>query len=515
MDPITVMRIETDDFFHPIHCKDGESRKHFYEITDQGTIVQYLAAVEDTKEEFIIEKNKTLDNGLEAPFVFSLVEARGVGSFTYTPQVSVGANAALGAALGGTAGAVIGAATAAQANANAASFDIPVTFSTGLSYLKFNGERIENIQLYPSSELKTHFPLLYKSAHKCFNRLSVRDPVYEKLRGAFFDEWIEAKFGKARGFYGKYRLNFYNESTTGDTLAKRIEFYTRFVAYYCSHRGEIGALDEYVSDKKTIESQKLVDDVKSKKGAKEREIVFQNLRLIIDRARWREEQDKKIYKEHVSEMKTLKASFLQRKKELDNRARELSEEKQLLENELSSLGLFQLKAKKKTQEALDACEREHKDVVQTIDEETNDFTKKWETINKNSDLGKNKLISAAERQFPKIPYGNECVDAAFLDGLINTCPKKIAEQGETGARLTQLLYLILIDGQMLTTKDVNDTIKTVYNAIWNEEMLPDYNTSALLKEWLNAFCNNYSNMLSCIDERKYLEDYLWKAIRKT
>ena len=510
MEPITVMRIEIESYFHSKKCKDGVSRKPFYEITDQGTIIQYLADLEDSREEFIIEKEKMLDKGLEAPFVFSLVEAYGVGSFTYTPQVSVGANAALGAALGGTAGAVIGAATAAQANANAASYQLPVTFGTGLYYLKFNGERISNITLYPYAGGRTHYPLLCRDAHSCLSGIKYGSTTYIKLnkgKNAFSDEWVEEKFGKTRGFYGDYTLNFYSESTTGEKLANHVEFFSKVVAHYCSHRGEIGALGAYCSNKEVLDPQVFANKASSEEGVNDRNAVCQTLSLIKEYPKWCEEQQEILNNEETESKRVLDAEYSQGTDSLKKEALELSEKKKQLENDYSSLGIFQMTAKKKMKEALDACEEELKKINENLEKVESEYKKRQRQDTELYEGKRRVLLSSIRTNSPKFPSGDNRKKGRLIDGFLEACPTSISEQTEKCSCLVYLLFLLFENNRIISTKDIYHNITAAYHTVMDEDAEPI--DEEQLQTWLTAFSAKRSNKALCVDETEYLNDYLW------
>ncbi len=495
LDPICIMKIDVDDEF--LKCADGVTRWRFYEITDQGELIQYLANTEDKREEYIIEKRVSLTSGLKKPFEFSIREAKGVSMATYTPQVDVGAHAAIGAALGGTAGAIIGAATAAQANANAESIRVPISYDTGLHLLFFNGERVNSIQLYPRfsypnilnrtiEELKSETKEQFRKGKKVFS---------------FSNEWIEEKFGKARGFYGKYGLQSYYKGTLSETLKKHIDYYHKFISYYCTHKSEICALDSYNSNESIspkITAVRLQD--KTTIG------IFQNnMEQQTRKALWLAERLEPIDKEMQDEIDKISREYETNKRALAKEAEGLQAQIDQLSASLSSLNALQFVKRKKLQEEIKTVENQLTAAREKEKETRATFNREKTESTNNANAKRKTLNHKARELYPLAQIGVEVKDKCMYRA-ISTCLKMCSEEERTGAALfVYYVLLTIIEKGIASTEEVFQIVSQAYN----EKKLSVPIGKEQLEVLLYEMSKKDDGFLTAFDEREYISDYLW------
>ena len=494
LDPICIMKIDVDE---SLKCADGVTRWRFYEITDQGELIQYLANSEDKREEYIVEKRVSLTSGLKKPFEFSIRKAKGVSMATYTPQVDVGAHAAIGAALGGTAGAIIGAATAAQANANAESIRVPVSYDTGLHLLFFNGERVGKIELYPNIGRPNIF---YRTTEKL--KYETKEQFGNGRKGfPFSNEWIEEKFGKARGFYGDYSIHYYYESTQRETLENHIVFYHKFISYYCAHKSEICALDSYNSSERIspkITAVRLQD--KTTIG------IFQNnMEQQTRKALWLAERLEPIDKEMQDEIDKISQEYETNKIALAKEAEEQQTKKDQLSASLSSLNALQFVKRKKLQEEIKTVENQLTAAREKEKETRATFNREKTESTNNANAKRKTLNHKARELYPLAQIGVEVKDKCMYRA-ISTCLKMCSEEERTGAALfVYYVLLTIIEKGIASTEEVFQIVSQAYN----EKKLSVPIGKEQLEVLLYEMSKKDDGFLTAFDEREYISDYLW------
>ena len=491
-------------------CSDGEYRQHYFFIKDDGTLVHYLKNYEDTFDDIIVKEVVQLDNGLRPPYVFEIRDERGVGFSTYTPQSSVGGSAALGAALGGAAGAVIGAAAAAQANANAPSYNIPITYSTGLSFLFFNGVRIEEVSLFYNTYQNTNI------GHLAERLILWKDDA----RRLFNDEWIERKFGKARGFYDKYQSNGYIKSASGETLAKHVAYYNSIVQYCCTHKHELSALnlffkngnakligEKWESNKYSytgIGFKEPAQYIPAFEEALKKDIQF-NIAQIIERDKWLALQYTELDQENHNALKILSEEHQKRLEKLYEVKREVECKSQHASEELSSLGALKFKKKNEKKQEIEALSLQSREIETKIEEENKSHYSEKCKLVVSRKTKKAELSQKANSEFISKPYHNENVDADLLDGLMQSCPNIILEEDNAVEYSIYTLYCILHINRCVTTNMALDALNAEY--IWKGKNTKHIDKETLY-QWLSN-CKTSKKQLIRVDEKRYLDDDLW------